>query len=84
MNHTPNQTIVILFQTAGNGWIRQIKPVKPPPAKSRIPNRPPQSIPTFDRRALRERVDRYLRQTQQQRDQLRANAAEHLLRCCAA
>jgi hypothetical protein len=72
--NAPHPAIIILFPDATNGWCRQIKPIKPPPTKPRNPNRPLQPIPCFDRRALRERVHRLLRQTQQQREQLRAAA----------
>jgi hypothetical protein len=93
MNHTPHPAIIILFPTmlgvdnpsAGTGWLRKLKPIPPPPKKSRIPNRPTQPIPSFDRKELRERVNRLLRQNQQQRDQLMAAASEHLFRSyCAA
>jgi hypothetical protein len=70
----PIPAVVILFPTMGNGWTRQIKPIKTPPKKSLIPHRPVQPIPSADRRALLERVHRFLRQTQQQRDLLRAMA----------
>jgi hypothetical protein len=45
-----------------------------PPRKSRAPNKPPCPIPSFDRRALRERVARYLEQNKLQRESLRAAA----------
>jgi hypothetical protein len=73
----PN-TVVILMPAAdtvaGNGWIRTGSRNWPPRKKSRMPNRPAQPIPTFDRKALRDRVNRLLKQTQHQREELRVMA----------
>jgi hypothetical protein len=83
MTHVPSPTVIFLVPTAGTGWLRKIKPVFPPPAKSRNPNRPVRPIPAINRDELRERVHRYLKQTQPyRREQLRA-AAEQLYPCAA-
>jgi hypothetical protein len=71
ISNAPNQ-IIILLPEAGNGWLRKIKPVRPSPHKSRNFRRPVQPIPMYDWKAHRERVARYLRQTQTQRDELQA------------
>jgi hypothetical protein len=71
ISNAPNQ-IIILLPEAGNGWLRKIKPMRPSPNKLRNPRRPLQPIPSFDRRALCERVARHLRQTQAQREGLKA------------
>ena len=64
--------IIILFPAASdvrNGLVRTGKRAKGiGKAKSLKP--PLQPIPTFDRRELRERVVRWLRETQFQRDEL--------------
>jgi hypothetical protein len=74
-----NKNPIIIFVplelfTAGNGWIRTPRRIRKLPQKLRNPKRPTQPIPSFDRRALRERVERFLRETQQQREGLRAAA----------
>jgi hypothetical protein len=66
--------IIIVFPTAGNGWIRGARNVKLPAKKSKLPRPPMQPIPMFDRRELRERVNRLLEQNKFQREQLRAVA----------
>jgi hypothetical protein len=71
MINVPN-TIIVLFPDAHVRWIGGSK--KTSPTKSRTPNRPPQPIPTFDRRELRERVARFIEQNKIQRESLRAQA----------
>jgi hypothetical protein len=66
------QPIIILLPEANIRWIGGSK--KLPAKKPRNPHRPPQPIPTFNRRALRERVARFLEQNKIQREQLRAAA----------
>jgi hypothetical protein len=73
--------IIVFFPDAGTGWLRKIKPIRPSPQRSRNPHRTVQPIPTFDRRALRERVDQFLKQNRLQREQLRA--AGYALRIAA-
>jgi hypothetical protein len=60
--------------TAGNGWLRGSRHIKKLPQKLRNPPRSVQPIPSFDRKALRERVERLLRETRQEREDLRAAA----------
>jgi hypothetical protein len=64
--------VIIIFPTptAGIRWIGGSKKI--PTQKPRNPHRPKQPIPSFDRRALRERVDRVLKQNRPQHEQLRA------------
>jgi hypothetical protein len=73
MSKTP-QPIIIILPEAGTGWIRGARNIRTPPLKPRNPNKPAQPIPTYDWKAHRERVARLLRQTQHQRDELRALA----------
>ena len=72
MIHTSNSIIVIL-PSMGSGWIGGTRIIKKT-TKPRPPTRTVQPIPTFDRRALRERVDKFLRNNRHQREQLRAAA----------
>jgi hypothetical protein len=69
MINTPNQ-IIILFPAMGIRWIGGSKKITT--KKPNNPHRPSQPIPSFDRRALRERVDQFLKQNRLQRAQLRA------------
>jgi hypothetical protein len=66
--------LIIFIPVMGTGWLRGHKQMKKLPQNLRNPKRPIQPIPTFDRKALRERVERLLRQTQHQREGLRAAA----------
>jgi hypothetical protein len=60
-SNPPHPAIVILFPTAGTGWIGGSRIIKKT-TKPKSPARPVQPMPSFDRRALRERVNRLLRQ----------------------
>jgi hypothetical protein len=71
MISTPNQ-IIILVPEASVRWLGGSK--KTTSKKTRNPRRPLQPIPSHDPKELRERVARYLRHTQLQREQLKALA----------
>jgi hypothetical protein len=72
----PNPVIIILVPQGATGWLRKgSKIIRKLPQKLQDPRRQrAQPIPQFDRAALRERVARFLRETQRQREDLRAMA----------
>jgi hypothetical protein len=73
MTHTPVPSpVIILFPTAATGYLRRVDRPWPSPRPPKLPRRSRQPIPTFDRRALRERVVRLLKDTEQQRNGLKA------------
>jgi hypothetical protein len=74
MRSNAPQPIIIILPEAGGRWIGGTKIVRPSPIKPQNPHRPIQHIPQFDRRALRERVNRLLKQDRHQREGLRALA----------
>jgi len=67
----PN-TVIVLVPEAGIRWIGGSK--KTTIKKPRTPHRATQPIPTFDRRALHDRVSRLLEYNKLQRESLRAAA----------
>jgi len=73
----PSPIIIILpgydEVSADGRWIGK-KQVKTRPLRPCEPRRPLQPIPSFDRRALRERVTRILHENKLQRESLRAAA----------
>ena len=81
MTHTPVPAIILICPTPSMG---QIVPRRGPrpwsvPKNPRLPRwSKPSPIPSFDRRALRERVTRLLEQTEQQRNGLKAASHSHL------
>jgi hypothetical protein len=44
--------IIIILPEAGGRWIGGTRAIKTPSKRSKSPTRPPQPIPTFDRRAF--------------------------------
>jgi hypothetical protein len=73
--HTPAPGPIIIFvPTPSMGQVvpRRGLPPWPAPKPSKLPRRRPAPIPTFDRRALRERVTHLLNHTRPQRDALKA------------
>jgi hypothetical protein len=55
----------------GDGWGRHVRHNFRPPTQKprRLPNTPVQQIPQFDRKALKQRVDRLLQEHRPQRNQ---------------
>jgi hypothetical protein len=75
MNHIPHPPIILLVPTAGATYWKRVDHPGPSTKKSRLPRRPQQPIPSFDRRALYERVSRLLKQTERDRNGLKAAAS---------
>jgi hypothetical protein len=75
MSHIPHPAIILLVPSAATGYLRRVDRPWPAPKPTRLPRWAPAPIPSFDRRALRERVTRLLRDNRAQRDGLKAAAS---------
>jgi hypothetical protein len=69
---SPSGELLRTRPSAGATYTKRVGRPLPAPKKSRLPRRPQQQIPTFDRRAARERVVQLLKDSRAQRDGLKA------------
>jgi hypothetical protein len=82
--HPPAPAIIIIASALpstprlNTGWNRRVSRSWPPTKKPRLPRWSQPPIPSFDRRALYERVTRLLKQDQHRRDELKAASYSHL------
>jgi hypothetical protein len=72
MNPTPVPAIILLVPPTAATWFRRVDRPLPAYKKPRLPRSAQPPIPVVDRKELRQRVARFLKQTERERDGLKA------------